>query len=60
MDPIERLRLLAPGTGVREGGEKTQPFNRFPSHRVTKLKRLSECYNGGMIWPTLGLPKVNK
>ena len=35
MDPIERLRLLAPGTGVREGGEKTQPFNRFPSHRVT-------------------------
>ena len=34
MDPIERLRFLAPGTGAREGGEKTQPFNRFPSHRV--------------------------
>ena len=27
MDPIERLRFLAPGTGAREGGEKTQPFN---------------------------------
>ena len=27
MDPIERLRFLAPapGTGAREGGEKTQP-----------------------------------
>ena len=37
MDPIERLRFLAPGTGAREGGEKTQPFNRFPSHRVTVL-----------------------
>ena len=35
MDPIERLRFLAPGTGAREGGEKMQPFNRFPSHRVT-------------------------
>ena len=37
MDPIERLRFLAPGTGAREGGEKTQPFNRFPSHCVTVL-----------------------
>ena len=27
MDPIERLHFLAPGTGAREGGEKTQPFN---------------------------------
>ena len=35
MDVIERLRFLAPSTGEREGGEKTQPFNRFPSHRVT-------------------------
>ena len=35
MDQIERLHFLAPGTGAREGGEKTQPFNRFPSHRVT-------------------------
>ena len=34
MDPIERLRFLAPGTGAREGGEKTQPLNRFHSHRV--------------------------
>ena len=34
MDPIERLRFLAPGTGARDGGEKMQPFNRFPSHRV--------------------------
>ena len=34
MDPIERLCFLAPGTSAREGGEKTQPFNRFPSHRV--------------------------
>ena len=34
MEAIERLRFLAPGTGEREGGEKTQPFNRFPSHRV--------------------------
>ena len=34
MDVIERLRFLAPGTGEREGGKKTQPFNCFPSHRV--------------------------
>ena len=35
MDPIERLRFLAPGTSAREGGKKTQHLNRFPSHRVT-------------------------
>ena len=34
MEAIERLRFLAPGTGEREGGKKTQPFNCFPSHRV--------------------------
>ena len=34
MEAIERLHFLAPSTGEREGGEKTQPFNRFPSHRV--------------------------
>ena len=34
MDPIERLCFLVPGTGAREGVEKTQPFNGFPSHRV--------------------------
>ena len=28
-DPIERLRFLAPGTGAREGGEKTQLFECF-------------------------------
>ena len=37
MDSIERLRFLAPGTGEREGGEKTQPFNRFHSHPGTLL-----------------------
>ena len=30
-DPIERLHFLAPGTGAREGGEKTQPFNGIHS-----------------------------
>ena len=34
MEVIERLHFLAPGTGEREGGEKMQPFNRFPSHPV--------------------------
>ena len=35
MEAIERLRFLAsPPRGGREG-EKTQPFNRFPSHRVS-------------------------
>ena len=39
LEAIERLHFLAsfplPGTGKREGGEKTQPFNRFASHPVT-------------------------
>ena len=48
MDPIERVRFLAPGTGAREGGEKTQPFKCFPSHRVINnltlsLKKHIEC-----------------
>ena len=38
LEAIERLRFLASfpltGTGKREGGEKTQPFNCFPSHLV--------------------------
>ena len=33
-EAIERLHFLAPCTGEREGGEKMQPFNRFPSHPV--------------------------
>ena len=35
-DGIERLRFLASFhlPGKREGGEKTQPFNRFVSHPV--------------------------
>ena len=39
LEAIERLRFLASfpllGTGKREGGKKTQPFNRFASHTVT-------------------------
>ena len=27
-----------PGTGKREGGEKTKPFNRFAFHPVTYVK----------------------
>ena len=34
MDPIEKLRFFTPGTSAREGGEKMQPFNRYPSHRL--------------------------
>ena len=38
-EAIERLRFLASlalaGTGQREGGEKTQPFNRFQSRLGT-------------------------
>ena len=30
MDPIERLRFLALGTGAREGGEKTQTLQSLP------------------------------
>ena len=41
LEEIERLRFLAsfplPGTGKREGGEKKQPFNRFPPHLVIFL-----------------------
>ena len=40
LEAIERLCFLAsfplPGTGKREGGKKTQPFNRFASHPVTQ------------------------
>ena len=45
LEAIERLRFLAsfplPGTGQREGGEKTQPFNRFASHPVNVIDPLS-------------------
>ena len=34
-DPIERLHFLAPGSGAREGGEKTQPFNWIHSRLFT-------------------------
>ena len=38
LEAIERLLFLAsfplPSTGKKEGGEKTQPFNRIPSHPV--------------------------
>ena len=36
-DPIERLHFLAPGSGTREGGEKTQPFNWIHSRLFTTL-----------------------
>ena len=43
-EAIERFRFLAsfplPDTGKREGGEKTQPFNRFASHPVMSELRL--------------------
>ena len=43
LEAIERLRFLAsfplPGTGKREGGEKTQPFNCFASHPFTQQCR---------------------
>ena len=46
MEAIERLRFLVPGTVEREGGEKTQPFNRFPSHPVNlKCLFLSKVQN---------------
>ena len=38
-DPIERLRFLAPGTGTREGGDKTQPFNWIHSSLFTARPR---------------------
>ena len=50
MEAIERLRFLAPGTGEREGGEKTQIFNRFPPHRVSSYWRRSRSLKGN-IWP---------
>ena len=34
MEAMKRLRFLAPGTGEREGGEKTQPCNPSPSQPV--------------------------
>ena len=39
LEAIKRFCCLAsfplPGTGKREGGEKTQPFNHFAAHPVT-------------------------
>ena len=39
LEAVERLCFLAsfplPGTGKREGGKKTQPFNRFACNPVT-------------------------
>ena len=61
LDAIERLRFLAsfplPGTGKREGGEKTQPFSHFPSHLVmshlSHLKKSSyprsQCPTGTVV-----------
>ena len=44
LEAMERLRFLAsfplPGTGKREGGEKKQPFNRFPAHLVRRAVSL--------------------
>ena len=41
LEAIERLHFLASfppsGTGKREEGEKTQPFNCFASHPVISL-----------------------
>ena len=43
MEAIEGLRFLASlplaGTGRTEGGEKTQPFNRFHSRLFTPLSK---------------------
>ena len=58
MDPIEKLHFLAPGTGAREGGGKTQPFNRFSSHRVKgktvaegSVGPLSICFFAHLVSP---------
>ena len=51
MDPIERLRFLAPGTGAREGGEKMQPFNRFPSHRISASHHKDTVASGQIFCP---------
>ena len=32
VDPAESSSFPLPGTGKREGGEKTQPLHRFLSH----------------------------
>ena len=34
VDAAESASFPLPGTGKREGGEKTQPFNHFESHLV--------------------------
>ena len=51
-EAIERLRFLTSlplaGTGQREGGEKTQPFNRFQSRlgiTLVPLNRSKGCVN---------------
>ena len=52
MEAIEGLRFFAsfgpPGTGKRKGGEKTQPFDRFPPrykflHSFVQFSALVQC-----------------
>ena len=54
-DAIERLRFLASlplaGTGQREGGKKTQPFNRFQS-------RLGTCARAGCVCKIMFLESI--
>ena len=64
MEAIEGLRFLASlplaSTGRTEGGQKTQPFNRFHSclFRLASDRSLKVCYDktlvnleGAYAWP---------
>ena len=60
MDPIERLSLLVPGNGSREGGEKMQPFNRFSSHHVIwNLKWFFKQFFSQLNWHPESLMPLN-